>query len=350
MRSDVVIVGGGIIGLYSAYLLALNGVKLTLIDRSEFGQESSWAAGGILTPLLPWNYNDKTLFLTEHSLQAYKELSQEVFDNLNCDIGYWKCGLSVITTEIESIKNWCITNKHAYDIEKSLSRINLTDVSQVKTPQLLKCLVKQVQLLGVNLLPNTNVSHIFVENNKITGLSTSAGKLESPNIIWTTGAWTSDITSNQIDIRTPKIIPIKGQMLALESNTIRLNTILYKNGHYLIPRKDGLILAGSTIEDVGYDNSTTSEARDTLWKKSIDIMPELGNSRIAHHWSGLRPGTDQSIPTIGPHQDISGLYFNCGHFRYGITMAPKSCEILNSWILNNGDGLNEMERSYSKFK
>lgn len=351
MKSDIVIVGGGIIGLYSAYLLALNGIKLTIVERGMFGQESTWAAGGILSPLLPWDYTEDILYLTDGASHTYKNLSDVLLEACDYDIEYWKCGLSVFISDIQRIERWCDLNKYLYNINtKDTSQIHFPDVVQIRTPQLIKGLVKQLKLLGVKLLTNTNVSSCDIQNNKVVGINTSKGKIITSTLIWTTGAWLSEISTNGIQIQAPNISPIKGQIITLENNSIDLKSILFKNGHYLIPRRDGLILAGSTLEDVGYDNSISENARHALWEKSLDLLPELINSRITHQWAGLRPATKNSAPpTIGPHPVIQGLFFNCGHFRYGITMAPKSCEILNNWVVNNGKDLTSHERSYSKF-
>ena len=101
MKSDIIIVGGGIIGLYSAYLLALRGTKPVILDKGNFGLESSWAAGGILTPLLPWQYDDNVFYLTQHANKAYQMLARTLFENSQHDIEYWPCGMNILSTEME---------------------------------------------------------------------------------------------------------------------------------------------------------------------------------------------------------------------------------------------------------
>lgn len=349
MKSDIVIVGGGIIGLYSAYLLALRGIKPTLIDRGDFGRESTWAAGGILTPLLPWDYPEKILFLTRNASSIYQNLAIKLLYDTGYDIEHWVCGLTVYSNQITYIKDWCNQNNVHYNNEDGYPpQIHLIDIAQLRTPILIKALVKQLQHLDVKLINNTSVTQCCIEQNKIVGIETSIGMINTSNLIWATGAWASIINPENIQPRTPVIEPIKGQMIALENCPVQLNSILFNDGHYLIPRKDGLILAGSTLENVGFENSITDAAKEILWKRSIEIMPELTTCNIAYHWAGLRPGSKNNIPTIGPHPDIEGLFYNIGHFRYGIAMAPKSCEILTNWILNDGHDLSELEKSYSQ--
>lgn len=348
MKSNIVIVGGGIIGLYSAYLLALRGIKSTLIDKGDFGKESTWAAGGILTPLLPWDYPEKILFLTQNVSSIYQDLATKLLHDTGYDIEHWVCGLTVFSNQTKRIQDWCKQNNVHYNNKVSEpSQVNLTEIAQVRTPILIKALVKQLQQLGVKLINNTSVTQCCIEHNKIVGIKTDTGMINTSKLIWATGAWASKINTANIQLRTPMIEPIKGQMIALENCPVQLDNILFSDGHYLIPRKDGLILAGSTLEDVGFVNSITDHAKEILWKRSIEMMPELATSNIAHHWAGLRPGSKNNIPTIGPHPDIEGLFYNIGHFRYGISMAPKSCEILTDWILNDGRGLSAQEKSYS---
>jgi glycine oxidase len=111
-----------------------------------------------------------------------------------------------------------------------------------------------------------------------------------------------------------------------------LKQIVYQDGFYMIPRGDGYLLAGSTLEDVGFDTSTTETVRDELARKAESIMPSLKGMPIIKHWSGLRPGTPENMPTISAHPDIQNLYLNTGHFRYGLTMAPASARLVADLI------------------
>ena len=127
---------------------------------------------------------------------------------------------------------------------------------------------------------------------------------------------------------------MRGQILLYQPNK-NLNQIVYKNGFYMIPRPDGYLLAGSTLEDVGFDSSTTEEVRLELATKAEAIMPALKGMSIIKHWSGLRPGTPENLPTISAHPTIKNLYLNTGHFRYGLTMAPASAKLISDLIDGN---------------
>lgn len=350
MKSDLVIIGGGIIGLYSAYLLAQHDINITLIDKNEFGQESSWVAGGILTPLLPWHYNKQVLSLTANASNEYYNLSKRLSAHTEIDIEYWKCGLTILEPCHEEIQHWC--NKYNVVLQQTeqnlLNHFHLPDIAQVRMPLVIKALVEYLKQNNVTLLSNTPVHSYHVHKNRMAAVSTSIGDIDTEHVLLATGAWLPEINNSNQHIPVPTVTPIKGQIIAIQAEPGLLNHISYKDGHYLIPRRDGLIIAGSTLEDVGYNKDITDSARDTLWQNSLSILPELSNYSITHHWAGLRPGSTGNIPTIGPHPEIKGLYLNCGHFRYGVAMAPKSADIINQWIINNGKSLNDEEYVYSR--
>jgi len=177
----------------------------------------------------------------------------------------------------------------------------------------------------VNLLEKTQLKPLqesALDNAQLSNWQTEAGEYLSADIfIVTSGAWSFELlkdTASGLNIK-----PMRGQIL-LYQPIQKLNTMVYQNGFYMVPRADGYLLAGSTLEDVGFDATTTNEVRDSLQLKAEAIMPSLKNQPIIKHWSGLRPGTPENIPTIAPHPHIPNLYLNTGHFRYGLTMAPSS--------------------------
>tara|TARA_R110002074_G_scaffold357799_1_gene530057 strand:- start:72 stop:1136 length:1065 start_codon:yes stop_codon:yes gene_type:complete len=351
VKSDLIIIGGGIIGLYSAYLLAQSGIKITLIDKGNFGQESSWAAGGILSPLLPWHYSDKVLSLTRSAARDYKNLSTHLAISTGLDIEYWKCGLTIHETVNDDISQWCdqhnIICQQIENIQQN--HIHLPDIAQVRMPLVIKALVELLQRENVTLLNNTDVLNYQIHNRRITAVGTRDGDIHTENVLSTTGAWRPETDNARLSVNWPAIIPIKGQMIAMQAIPGLLRNILYKDGHYLIPRKDGLIIAGSTIEHVGYTKQITNSARETLWQNSLDIYPELERYPITHQWAGIRPGTADNVPTIGPHPELEGLYLNCGHFRYGVAMAPMSAHIIREWLLNDGKTLTGEQRCYAGY-
>ena len=181
----------------------------------------------------------------------------------------------------------------------------------------------------VTLLENTELSPLQ-ELGELKEWKTLDGRtISADQFIVTSGAWSFQLlkdVASQLSIK-----PMRGQILLYQPKN-NLNQIVYKDGFYMIPRPDGYLLAGRTLEDVGFESSTTEQVRVELAAKAEAIMPALKGMPINKHWSGLRPGTPENLPTISAHPIIKNLYLNTGHFRYGLTMAPASAKLVSDLI------------------
>jgi glycine oxidase len=340
LNSEIVIIGGGIIGLYSAALLADFNTSITVIDQSDIGRESSWAAGGILSPLLPWDYDEQTHKLIDLSSIKYARLASSLKQSTGIDIEFWKCGLLALESQKNLFaESWCDQNNIRYSNTcpdhlgtgitlNSKFCVYLPEVAQVRSTRLIQAMYEDLKSRGVQFLTHTHVDKLEIRQHRAIGAHTSKGLVRAKHLVWATGAWGGLLKSDTHLINPPKITPVRGQIIAYDAKKINLKTILFEQGHYLIPRKDGLILAGSTLEHVGFDKSTTDSALGLLKQRSESLIPELAHCQVSQHWAGLRPYSEIERPLIGPHPQIRGLYLNCGHYRYGIAMAPRSAEII----------------------
>jgi glycine oxidase len=210
----------------------------------------------------------------------------------------------------------------------------LPHVAQIRNPRLLKALkiyliknnVVMIEHKKVNPISDSNnfIHHLQVENNI---------NLEADFYVVASGAWSSNVLN---EIETPKIRPIRGQLIQYPAIKEKLPYILYKDDFYLVQRQDGVVLGGSTKEDVGFDKSITEEARNSLQQKAESLLPILKNYKIENQWSGLRPGSDGNVPMIEKHHKYNNVYLNVGHYRYGLTMAPKAARIITDLITLNG--------------
>jgi glycine oxidase len=156
-------------------------------------------------------------------------------------------------------------------------------------------------------------------------------------VVVATGAW-SGLGLDAL-AAMPQIRPIRGQMLLFKLEPGDLGTILYRNGLYLIPRRDGHVLVGSTLEDVGFDKSTDAATRQRLHSDAAELLPALKDAQPVQHWAGLRPGSPANIPIIDRHPDFRNVFVNTGHYRYGVTMAPASAELLVDLMEGNTPAL-----------
>lgn len=330
MSKDVIIIGAGAVGCLTALKLAQQGCQVTLLDKSEVGAESSWAGGGILFPLLPWNYSNAVNELALTGAAAYPALCEELHQATGIDPEYTQSGMWVLPPfNLLKVLAWCTAHNFPHEVHDQ--KLWLPTVSQARNPRLMQALKKGLELAGVEIRDHCAVGSWEKDQNAITGVYTGDGELHASEYVLCAGAWSHLLLGENSTLDGHK--PMRGQMLLFQTAPGTLKEILYSDDFYLIPRRDGLILAGSTVEDAGFDKSTTQQAAQELQRKAAKLLPQLAKLTPIKHWSGLRPGSPNNVPTIGRHPQLHNLWLNTGHFRYGVTMAPASAEILMAQIL-----------------
>lgn len=335
MQTDFLIIGGGAVGLTSAQTLLQAGYRVTLVERGMVGQEASWAGGGIMSPLCSWDYREPVTRLAHRGMKMLGEAAAVLHASTGIDTEYQRCGMLVLPPfQDELATRWCEQHQFAlqhvdladYLPEAAEAGLLLPEVAQVRNPRLLRALRRHVEMLGGVILEQHEVLKFELAGDRIVALQTAQGRLGADAYIVAAGAWSKTLLGNyalHMDVR-----PIRGQILLLKFDAPPFTQILLKQDLYLIPRRDGHVLVGSTLEDVGFDKSTTAEARDSLLRRVRGIFPGWKNIEPIQHWAGFRPGSPDNIPTVGRHPLIANLYANCGHFRYGVTMSLASAELL----------------------
>lgn len=274
------------------------------MERGLVGREASWAAGGILSPLPPDDPVPEFRDLLDESLALFPDYCQALLAQTGIDPEFWRCGATMQDGQEE---RW------------------YPEIAQVRNPRLLKALVAALQSAGVPLLEQTSVLGWQKEGDRLTGVLTAQGVIVCPKAVVATGAWSSQYA--QVPIK-----PIKGQMLLLKATPGLLDHIKIDERAYVVPRRDGRVLVGSTLEEAGFDVTPTAQARSYLMERAIRLWPLAGSLEIEHHWAGLRPYPNQSAPIIGPAPELSGLFVNTGHFRLGITLSVASAKRLCALI------------------
>jgi len=346
LSTDVVIIGGGVIGLATAHELLQRGAAVTVLERASCGREASWAGGGILSPLMPWDYTDTVTQLTQASVKLFPALIESLKLKTGIDPEYQTSGLLVLPSNSgerdAAADAWCTRN--AFPMKKIPAReiapelacdelaMWLPAVAQVRNPRLLQALAKAVKLSGGVIIEQAEVASWRVVQGRVEGVATGQGEYTAANFIVAAGAWSHPLLGEhalKLDIH-----PVRGQMLLFKARPGLLHTIILQDGFYLIPRQDGYILAGSTLEKVGFDKSTTAEVRQALLVKAHALLPALSEATLLNHWAGLRPGSTANIPVISRHPAIANLYLNSGHHRYGVTMAPGSAQLMANMLLD----------------
>jgi glycine oxidase len=346
-RTDVIIIGGGVSGLMSARELSDSGKRVVLLERQAFGRESSWAGGGILSPLAPWRAAEPITALCRWSQSAYPLLAEELQASSGIDPEWLPSGLLFSDcAEIDLAKAWADAHDTRYEslacsdlgrLEPNLcattkSPLLFPDIAQVRNPRLLRALINDLAQRGVELLEQHPVDEIRIERGRAVGVVAHNQLFTAQDYVVSAGAWSGLLARNSGLPELP-IMPVKGQMLIFDSPPGLLKHMVLSGGRYLIPRKDGKILAGSTVENAQFNKCTTDEAHEALSRFATGLLPSLKHCAIEKHWAGLRPGSPAGIPTIGPHSEVANLFFNCGHFRNGFVMAPASARLLANHVL-----------------
>ncbi|MBT8119348.1 MAG: glycine oxidase ThiO [Gammaproteobacteria bacterium] len=339
--SDCIIVGGGVIGLLTARQLFLEGVDVLLLEKGPLGGESSWAGGGIVSPLYPWRYDDAVNVLAERSKKIYPELTKALLEETGQDCEFINSGLfTVIDHGQDEIlawaDNWSLAAsyiddiKTIHDIESAVGDVVdkgiwMPDIMQIRNPKLVKALKASFDHLSIPYRQQSPVEEIIVENNKVTGVRTRQQTYLADKVVIASGAWSAQFSATESCV---DVLPVKGQMIMYKGEPDLVKRIVLSEGHYVIPRKDGRILAGSTLEKIGFDKSVSTDALDELHEAAVELVPLLNDLPVERQWAGLRPGTEKGIPYICQHDDVEGLYVHAGHFRNGIVLGAASAELM----------------------
>lgn len=350
---DVVIIGGGLMGMLSARELCLSGLQVTLLERGQTGQEASWAGGGILSPLYPWRYPDGVSALAAWSQARYEGLCQDLWRESGVDPEWTLSGLLMlgVAEELEA-RRWAERWKAVLEVFKGsdprqwegalgegagIAGLWMPEVAQVRPPRMVRALRQSLEKLGVEVLEGVKATGLLVRNQTITGVATQGASVAAERVVVAGGAWSGQILTES-GIHLP-VEPVQGQMILFRGQPGLLSKMIMGRGYYLIPRRDGHILAGSTLEYTGFDKSTTAEASKELREAAYTLVPALKSLPVVHQWAGLRPSSPKGIPYIGEHPAIKGLYVNAGHFRNGVVTAPASACLLRDILLERTSSL-----------
>lgn len=353
--ADVVIVGGGIIGLSIARELALRGLRnVTVIERGEFGKEASWAAGGILAPQVEADSPDEFFKLARASRDLYPAFAEALQDETGIDVQLEQTGtLYVGFTEDDEQEmrrrfDWqtraglrveWLSGEDARRLEPNISphvrcALRFPDDWQVENRRMTEALIRANQKLGVQLIANSEIRSIRIEDGRVTSIESAKTSLDAATVVIAAGAWTSKIKTSETNSSAVQIEPVRGQMVCFQTEPTFARHVIYSSRGYLVPRRQGRLLAGSTTEHVGFDKRVTDEGAASIKSMAFEIVPALESAAIAGSWAGFRPHSPDDLPVLGRAADIEGLFYATGHYRNGILLAPITAEIIAEAVVN----------------
>lgn len=346
--ADVVIVGAGIIGSSIALALQERGLSTLLLERAVPGAESSSAAAGMLAPHLEAKRPDAAYTLGVESLARYRGWTEQLRTLTGLDAGYQEDGAVRLLTassrsEAEGEVAWQVERDVPVEL---LERAALEELlpgvakrfeaglffpreAQVDPRRLMRALAAATARTGSEPLCGATVRSILSERGRVTGVELDDRTLTAGTVVLAAGAWTSLIPGAGIPKQAVK--PARGQVVALEARQRPFGPFVWAEGGYLVPRVDGRVLVGATVELVGYDKSVTAGGVHRLLGAAVDAFPALAEAKLVETWAGLRPFTEQDHPLIGA-TSVEGLYVATGHYRNGILQAPMTAELIADLI------------------
>jgi glycine oxidase len=343
---DCIVVGGGIIGLMTARELVAAGCRVRIVERGVPGAESSWAGGGILSPIQPWRAPAAVTHLAVWGQRRYPGLATELGENTGIDLEWVRSGLLVLDSEeTDQARAWARQNGVECEIiddpeaiaglEPACRRASrafwFPAVAQIRNPRLIRALRSDLERSGVVFNEWSTVTELLRRDGCIYGIRTEQQDFRADIVVVAAGAWSAQLLA-ALAVRI-EVAPVRGQMLLYRAAPGLIRHVLLDSGHYLIPRNDGRVLVGSTVEHAGFDKQTTVDAREELQRAAESMVTQLVHCGIERQWSGLRPGSATEIPYIGPVPAVENLYLNTGHFRNGLLLAPASARLMADLIL-----------------
>jgi glycine oxidase len=344
--SDVAIVGAGLIGLAIARELALRGATVRVYDRGQPGGAASWAGAGMLAPHTEAIEDAAMRALCAQSLAAYPAFSDAVAAESGVDphlrlngivsgaydeASEVRLGERAAAFRAGGIDHQLLDRPAALSLEPALgkrvrSALLVRGEGTVDNRRLGRALTAAAKGLGVIIVSDARDVAIECDERRVLGVRSHRGFAAASWVVNAAGAWAAQIAGVPAGAVAP-VTPIKGQMLALAAPRGFLKRPLWVPGAYLVPRDDGRLLIGATVENVGFDVRVTAEGVRRLLDAALEAAPALRDFAVTETWAGLRPGTPDGRPLIGP-TSIDGLLLATGHYRNGILLAPVTAQLI----------------------
>lgn len=344
---DCIVVGGGIIGCATALALRDAGADVTVVDRGPPGEESSWAAGGILAPQAEAHGPGVLFDLLRASRQRWPAFARALRERSGIDVGYRDDGALVLARDAAAAEQllararWqrelglaveTLSSRELAALEPALRSsplaLRLPDDHQVEARLAMRALVGACAAAGVTLARG-EVRRVRHDGARVVGVDGDGGPRDAARVVIAAGAWSSAIDG--VPLAAGALTPVRGQMIELRTAAPPLRHVVFGEGGYLVPRTDGRVLCGSTEERVGFAKEVTADGVATLRARAARLCPSLDGLPVADRWSGLRPASADALPYVGATA-IAGLYVAAGHYRNGVLLAPLTAEIMTALV------------------
>lgn len=364
-KFDCVIVGGGVIGLATAWRTRQLGLTVAVLERDHPARSASWVAAGMLAPVTEVNYGEEELLaLNVDAAARYPSFAEELSRASGIDLELTRKGTLFVALDRDQKEalerlfefqsslgldaEW-IADVRLRDLEPALrssarAAILARNDRAIDPRTLAAALLEAAQREGVVIVPKAEIAAVVVEDDRCTGARTTSGdRFESTNVVIAAGSWSGSIEGMPAEI-ADNLRPVKGQLMHLKPTgglTASIEHTIRTEEIYLVPRPDGSVVAGASVEEKGFDTTITAGEIYELLRAADEALPGIRDMELAATISGLRPGTPDNRPLIGP-TSISGLVAATGHFRNGILLAPVTADAIARFVAAS-EVLPEME-------
>jgi glycine oxidase len=350
---DVAIVGAGIIGCSIAFELAKAGMQVCVLERGGIGEESSAAAAGMLSGQHGVTNLGARYQLHVEARELHGRLADDLREQTGIDVGFCRWGLlELLFTpgEVRAADRCCAVQTQAGLRVERLSReetlalepalapdlqgsIRYVDEAHVHNGRLTIALAEAARRTGAELRSGAPALALIRERERVVGVQTSTETVYAEAVIVANGAWSSDLI-RPLGLMLP-VKPMRGQMLAVRTVPRAVSQIIYGRHMYLVPRPDGETLVGATVEDVGFRKEVTLEGLEELIQAGRHIAPGMMGQPVIRTWAGLRPGSPDGLPLVGPVAGLPGLILAVGHHRNGILLGPMTGVLVKQWLVDH---------------
>ncbi|HVJ69426.1 MAG TPA: glycine oxidase ThiO [Caulifigura sp.] len=345
--SEVVIIGGGVMGLTTAWELAKAGKSVEVIDQSGLGTEASWAGAGLLPPGHRGDPNDPLAPLLRRASELWPVISRELKEETGIDNGFGPCPEIQILKPEQSVdaemREWTVNGVQAEPVSESrLKQLEpmladglgagylLPEGTQVRNPWHLDALEAACRQRGVKFRTNEKVTGFQSKGDRVVSAKTSTGTINGERFLVTGGAWSGEILK-QAGVNL-EIEPVRGQMVLFRTPKRELHHTVEIGKQYVVPRSDGRILVGSTEEWVGFVKENTESAVRGLVEFAQYLVPKLKHADVEKTWAGFRPHAKRGQPYLGGVPGFDNLFVAAGHFRAGLHLSPITARLMAAVI------------------
>lgn len=370
---DAAIVGGGIIGVSCALAVAEAGLRIGVFDRQELGREASWAAAGMLSPAPHLSGDGPLVPLSRESLRLYPEFIRSIENASQKRTNYVQKGAlelffgadapyerdrhvavcQSLGLAVEAISATEARHREASIASTTRAAAFFPAEATIEPRALMEAAIDAARARGVELHASCAVQSLVIQGNRCTGIIAAGREIPADRVVIAAGCFSRNLfeDASYCAKRLSPFLPtrpVRGQMLALLPRDTTLSGAVRSTRGYLVPRSNGWIVAGSTLEEAGFDKHTTVEGLQRIRKAAVELIPDLASAEIAESWCGLRPGTPDGLPILGP-VDVDGVILATGHFRNGILLAPATARLVKDWIMHGKPSISVEALSPSRF-